>query len=144
MVNNQLNLSAYEGVPPSDDQASRTIMGGPLYDMAAMLLVLAQGESAIVPWTRKCISDLKKYEMAHDDVVDLIRTALARGNFKGSEWCVNKPGGHWAACDSYQVFIKQWVAAAHKDMVFEYYVKFAIGKTGKVVLTISCHLSEDR
>lgn len=144
MVNTRIVSRFAGGSPPSADMASRKIAGGPLYEQAAVHEVLEQGESVIVLWTQKCISDLKKYELDHEGVMRLIRLALTRGRFKGSEWCVSKPGGVWAACDSYQVVDKQWVPAAHKDMDFEYYLKFAIGKTGQVILTVSCHLPEER
>lgn len=143
MVNN-INISSYSSSLPPSESADRKIIGGPLYELSQVLSVLSQGESVIKPWTRKCISDLKKYNLDHSDVLDLLKCALTTGIFKGSEWCVAKPGGAWAACDSYQVFRSEWVEYAHKNMQFEYYVKFAIGKSGNLILTVSCHLSEDR
>jgi len=143
MVNNT-NLSRYSGSLPPLENADRKIIGGPLYECNTVLSLLAQGESVIKPWTRKCISDLKKYNLDHSDVLELLNCALTTGIFKGSEWCIAKPGGAWAACDSYQVFRHEWVEYAHKNMQFEYYVKFAIGKSGNLILTVSCHLSEDR
>lgn len=139
-------LSRYQGPPPPlDENGARKIAGGkPLYSTHEVDEVLALGETVIVPWTRKCISDLQKLEFDNADVMRLIRLALSQGEFKGSEWCIGSTPGVWAACDSYRVFEKAWVAPANKDMMFEYYVKFAIGKTGKVILTISCHLSEGR
>lgn len=144
MVNTRIVSLFADGSPPSDEGASRKIAGGSLYERASVLAVLEQGETAIVPWTRKCISDLKKHELDHLDVIRLIQTALAQGRHKGSEWCTDKPGGVWAACDSYQVVEKCWVPAAHKEMDFEYYLKFAIGKNGRVILTVSCHPPEER
>lgn len=141
MVNN-INLSSYVGSLPASENAGRKIMGGPLYERNQVLSVLSQGVSVISPWTRKCISDLKKYSMDHADVLELLKCALTTGIFKGSEWCVAKPGGSWAACDSYQVIRSEWVENAHKNMQFEYYVKFAIGKSGNLILTVSCHLSD--
>ena len=91
-------VSRYSGVPPtSNTPSARTIAGGPLYSKEDVLPILELGESAIVPWTQKCASDLKKYELDHSDVIHLINLALAKGEFKGSEWCINKPGGAWAA-----------------------------------------------
>ncbi len=141
MVNN-INLSNYVGSLPASENAGRKIMGGPLYERNQVLSVLSQGVSVISPWTRKCISDLKKYSMDHADVLELLKCALTTGIFKGSEWCIAKPGGAWAACDSYQVIRSEWVENAHKNMQFEYYVKFAIGKSGNLILTVSCHLSD--
>ena len=143
MVNN-INLSNYVGSLPASENAGRKIMGGPLYERNQVLSVLSLGVSVITPWTRKCISDLKKYNLDHSDVLELLKCALTTGVFKGSEWCVAKSGGAWAACDSYQVIRSEWVENAHKNMQFEYYVKFALGKSGNLILTVSCHLSEDR
>ena len=95
MVNN-INLSSYVGSLPASENAGRKIMGGPLYERNQVLSVLSQGVSVISPWTRKCISDLKKYSMDHADVLELLKCALTTGIFKGSEWCVAKPGiPHW-------------------------------------------------
>jgi len=35
---------------------------------------------------------------------------------------------------------REWVSAVKKEMNMEYFVKFAIGKTGALVLVVSCHL----
>ncbi len=144
MVNTKI-VSRFTGpIPPEGDGAARKIAGGPLYEHETVLEILALGESVVVPWTRKCASDLKKYELDLNDVVAIIRLALSEGRFIGSEWCVNQPGGAWAACDSYSLKRREWLESARKHMDIEYYIKFAIGKTGKVILTASCHLSEDR
>ena len=55
-----------------------------------------------------------------------------------------KPSGPWAACDAYQLWHNEWVQAAYKEMCFEYYIKFAIGKSGKLLLLVSCHEPQDR
>ena len=44
-----------------------------------------------------------------------------------------------AACDAYAIRLREWVAAAHKYMLVEYFVKFAINPAGTVVLAVSCH-----
>lgn len=66
---------------------------------------------------------------------------ITQGQYVNSQWCVQKPTGPWAACDGYRLFRDEWVEYAHKEMRYEYYVKFAIGKTGKLLLLVSCHLS---
>jgi hypothetical protein len=144
MVNTRKNLSAYAGTPPSDDQADRRIPDGPLYTREEVLAILATGEAAIKLWTQKCMRDVQKYDMEPADVVDLVKIALNGGKFKGSQWCTNKPGGAWAACDSYQLFFRQWIETANKHMDVEYYVKFAIGRSGNMMLIISCHPPEER
>jgi len=106
--------------------------------------LLAQGNDALHLWTRKAVSDVQRFEMELEDVADLVKTAITRGRYIGSEWCVSKPNGPWAACDSYQLRFKQWIAAAHRDMDFDYYIKFAIAATGRLLLIVSCHPPEDR
>lgn len=145
MVNNMKNLSRYDGIPPITESTDRIkIPGGPLYESTVVLELLSKGESVIVPWTKKCSSDLKKWTLEKSDVVDLLTLALKNGRFKGSEWCINKPGGAWAACDSYQVFRREWLEKTTKYIEVEYYLKFAIGKLGNLILTISCHCPENK
>jgi hypothetical protein len=142
---NTINLSCYSGsLPPTVNKGRTKISGGPLYDCKTVLSILEQGESVIRPWTKKCVSDLQKYSMDHSDILELLQHALRIGNFKGSEWCVAKENGPFAACDSYQVFRDEWVPYAQKFMQIEYYVKFAIGRTGNIILVASCHGSENR
>jgi len=144
MVNNRGNLSAYSGLPPTSAQASRDIAGGPLYQPAEVRALLEKGEAAIVPWTRKCKNDLLRLSLDLTDAQALVREALQQGRFRNSEWCEQQPNGPWAACDAYQLLRKEWVKAAYKEMAFEYYVKFAIGKTGKLLLLVSCHEPQER
>lgn len=144
MVSDRLNLSAWQGSLPVSDSADRSIKGGPLYVAQQVLCVLERGESAIHLWTRKCISDTKRFDLDLEQALDLVGAAVKNGKFKGSQWCVDKPGGSWVACDSYQVCLRQWIEAARKNMDFEYYIKFAIGRTGKVLLIVSCHPPEEK
>lgn len=143
MVNNQLNVSAYVGVLPLEG-STRDISGGPLYDPARVLAVLQQGESSTRAWTRKCIHDLQKYTLDGQDVVVLLKEALRNGRYRNSEWCQQRPIGPWAACDAYTLTRMEWIPYAYKELPVEYYIKFAIAKTGTVILLVSCHLPEDR
>ncbi|PLY15334.1 MAG: hypothetical protein C0631_07640 [Sedimenticola sp.] len=70
--------------------------------------------------------------------------AVQSGRFRGAEWCVQHPNGPWAACDAYSFVRREWLAHAHREMSMEYYIKFAIAKTGKLLLVVSCHPPEDR
>lgn len=144
MVNNLMNLSAYQGDPPANERSSRVITGGPLYATKDVLALMAQGECALVPWTRKCKDDLMRLSFDLSDAHALVQEALNHGRYRSSEWCQQQPTGPWAACDAYQVRRDEWVQAAHKEMMFEYYIKFAIGKTGKLLLLVSCHEPQDR
>lgn len=100
------------------------------------------GVQCINAWTKKCSADIQKLALDAGDLYGLLREAFSKGHFLGSEWCQQRPGGPWAACDAYKLFRREWVAAAHRDMDMEYYLKFAIGMTGAILLLVSCHLSE--
>ena len=139
MVNN-VNVSRYHGQVPAGNNADLVISNSPLYTPEEVLALLNQyGEDAVKPWTRDCVSDVQKMSFDNGDLVELIQQALQSGRFINSQWCVQKPGGPWAACDSYHLRRPEWIAAAHKNMQCEYYIKYAIGKTGQLLLLASCH-----
>lgn len=95
-------------------------------------------------WTRKCKDDLQKYFLDAEDAAGLLSEALQYGRYRDSEWCEQRPTGPWAACDAYTLMRKEWIPHAHKELQIEYYLKFAIARTGTVILLVSCHLPEDR
>lgn len=144
MVNNR-NVSQYSLTHPpasSDDEENRKIPGGPLYACTDLITLL--DEVKVVPWTKDCIRDTAKLELDKPDLAQLIIDALKTGKFLGSEWCRQKPTGPWAACDAYKLVRKEWIKNANKYLYIEYYLKFAIGVAGNIVLTISCHPPKDR
>lgn len=145
MVNNA-NVSAYQGLVPASNSsdAARRISGGPLYDSNDVFKILRQGDGSTIPWTNKCTRDIHRLELDIADVRKLIKETLEKGRYKNSQWCEQAPSGPWAACDAYSLKRKEWVENAKKEMEFEYYVKFAIGKTGKILLLVSCHEPQDR
>lgn len=143
MVNNAVNVSAYEGTPPASREEGRVhIDSGPLYDKSTVLALLDQGDEHTKLWTKKCIQDVQRLEFDIEDVRALLKQALLNGRYVNSEWCVQNPTGPWAACDSYCLVRAEWNDHAYKDMHYEYYVKFAINKAGKLLLLVSCHLSQ--
>lgn len=144
MVNTRI-VSRYTGALPVGKDDSRNIAGGPLYSAEEVLgLFENRGNGSITPWTQKCIKDIQKLELDGDDLLELIGIAVRSSRFLGSEWCQQKPGGPWAACDAYSVMRREWIPNARKEMDIEYYIKFAIGKTGQIILLVSCHPPEDR
>ncbi len=144
MVNTTI-LSRYTGDLPLEDGQNRKISDDPLYPAQEVLPILsATGEDAVHAWTGKCIRDMQKWALDAGDLCELVETALRAGRFLGSEWCVQKPNGPWAACDAYQLVRSEWMPNAHKYMNIDYYIKFAVGKTGKLLLIVSCHPPEDR
>lgn len=139
-------VSKHEGALPSDsgNWKGRKIPDGPLYTTGDVLEVLNLGDNAIRTWTKKCSRDVQNLSLDADDLCELVRIALHSGQFKGSEWCEQKPFGPWAACDAYSLTRNEWVPAMRREMTFEYYIKFAIAKSGNLLLMASCHLQEDR
>ncbi len=145
MVNARLNLSAHAGEPPSSAEANHAIPGGPLYVVADVLTLVACDGSQLTPWTKKCIKDMRdKLNIDHDGAAKLVRDVITGGKYRNSEWCQGKTDYVWAACDAYAFKRKEWNQNAHKEFEVEYFVKFAIGCNGKLLLLVSCHLAEDR
>jgi hypothetical protein len=143
MVNIRIVSRFKEGAP--QEGGDRRIKGGPLYSREEVLgLIDSSGVDSIILWTQKCVDDQQKYSLDTDDAHRLIGNALKHGRYRKSEWCRQKPSGPWAACDSYSVVDRKWVENAHKDMDFEYFVKFAIAESGAVLLLVSCHPPEER
>lgn len=144
MVNNALNVSAYQGSPPNSATVKDQriyIEGGPLYPVDDVLALLAAGDGQTLLWTRKCKNDVAQLTFEIADLRELLRQGLTKAQYLNSEWCVQKPTGPWAACDSYRLRRNEWIKHAHREMCIEYYVKFAIAKTGRLLLLVSCHTS---
>lgn len=131
------NLSAYAGAPPKDGE-SRKIAGGPLYDLAAIQALTAQPDSMKL-WTRRCVDKAADLGFDAAGVGGLIRE-LSKQDYRDSEWCDNGKGGA-AACDAYDLRRNEYVETAGKTYRMEYFLKFALSKTGTLVLMVSCHTS---
>ncbi len=97
-------------------------------------MVISEYSGGPVPGDRVKIGVVPLYPL------DRVR-ALAKDphQYIDSEWCTNG-FGVWAACDAYEVQRREWVKTANKEMNMVYFVKFAIGKTGALVLVVSCHV----
>lgn len=144
MVNKTI-VSRFTGDLPLDEGACRQIAGGPLYPAGEVLTLLAEsGAQAVRAWTNKCQKDMQKWSLDTDDLCELMELAVRSGRFRGAEWCVQRPNGPWAACDAYSLVRREWIAYARREMDMEYYIKFAIAKTGRLLLVVSCHPPEDR
>lgn len=130
---NSLIVSEYSGGPPPGDRVK--IGGGPLYALERVQGLAVQ-PGGLLLWTRKCSRDVANLTWDADDVASVI-SALKSSDYKDSEWCDN--GKAWAACDAYTFRRREWIETAHKAMTVEYFLKFAIGKTGALVLMVSCH-----
>lgn len=139
-------VSRFTGELPLEGTCLK-ISNGPLYPAEEVLALLTSLESqaqAIRAWTTKCAQDMQKWGIDADGACELIKQALRIGHFLGSEWCIQRPDGPWAACDAYSLVRREWIQHAYRELNVEYYTKFAIAKSGKILLVISCHPSEDR
>ena len=130
-------LSRYrDGLDPNF-VGRQKIAGGPLYSVEEVLPLLKT--ESIIAWTNKCIKDLQYWSLDTENIAELIKLAVMKGRYKGSQWCQQKPNGAWAACDAYTVIEERWNEHTKQYQDTEFYLKFAIGKLGNVILTISCH-----
>lgn len=132
------NVSRYAGAPPEHGDHDRTIAGGPLYSTADVLAALQ--DKGLVLWTQRSIRKAQELGLDADDVADLLRSALQQGRYKNSEWCQQKPDGLWAASDVYLLTRHEWNDRAFRELPAHYYLKFALAKSGRLVLTVSCHV----
>lgn len=141
MVNTK-NVSAYKQEPPVEFKVDRQyIANGPLYTLKSLSDVLSKGEDVIKLSTKTCISEVQyRLNMDMSGVLGLLRyIAEGKASYLKSEWCLLNAKGHCAACDSYKITRLEWIPTAHADMPCDYYVKFALHKSGNLVLVISCH-----
>ena len=131
-------LSEYSQDPPTESGRAK-IAGGPRYDLERVW-ALAQGDGNVNALTRKCRRDVDKFfDGDYAEVAALIQAIKAR-DYVDSEWCENGSGGI-AACDAYTVRRTEVIAATGQRETLEYFLKFAIGKAGNLVLVVSCHTS---
>ncbi|MFC4654788.1 hypothetical protein ACFO3I_07145 [Rheinheimera marina] len=132
-------LSRYQqGLDPTA-QGRQKIAGGPLYPVGDVMPLLKP--ERIRAWTKGCVQDLQKWSMDLEDVAALLKLALLEGRYLASEWCRQQPNGAWAACDAYLVVERRMNDALGDYFNTEFYLKFAIGKTGQLILVVSSHPS---
>ena len=128
-------ISEYISTSPSKGGGEK-IPGGPLYPLDRVKSIIKDG-TGLQLWTRDCVLNVTELGWEKADVINLIQQ-LRHDNYIDSEWCENGRGAY-AACDAYSIRVKEWIEAANKHMLIEYFVKFAINKLGTMVMTISCH-----
>lgn len=136
MVNNQTDRSLQppKGVNPSDKE--RAISVGPIYALTDVLSIAGKGSSVSLV-TERCRHNVEDLGWSIDDVVSLI-SEIQPTNYKDSEWC-RMDRGLWLPCDVYVVSRKEYCERMFNSLFVEYYLKFAIGPTGAVLLIVSCH-----
>lgn len=145
MVNTLVNYSEYIGqIPFGVDRANadRSIQNGPIYDPKRVLDIANRGAEFVRPSTYRCHLDMEDMDFDLDDVANLVVSALTVGSYIGSEWCqITDPPGHWAACDAYKVARSIYDEKQSTFKNKKYYLKFAIGRSGQILLIVSCHIS---
>jgi hypothetical protein len=134
MVNSKI-ISEYSGGPDPGDRVKIGVE--PLYSLDRVK-ALAADPRQVRLWTKKVAKDVLNLNWSEVDVEELL-VELRPHQYIDSEWCTNGFGA-WAACDAYAVTRREWVRTAKKEMNMVYFVKFAIGKTGALVLVVSCHV----
>jgi hypothetical protein len=132
-----VNVSQYEGTPPADDQQQRRHSVGPVYPIVDVARLALAG--ALTFWTKGSARDAQKWKIDITDSAQLIAMALSTGQYLYSEWCQQQPSGPWAMCDAYKVTQHEWNDHAHKVLPTIWYLKFAISKTGQLLLMVSNH-----
>lgn len=140
---NRVNVGRYQDTPAphisNENDRVKISTKGPLYPAAEVLVLLEREQLNL--WTRKCQRDVT-YNLNLDiaGAAEIVRDALTHGQYIDSEWCVQNPSGPIAACDAYKLKTRYFNEAAKKELSCEYYVKFAIAKSGKLLLLVSCHV----
>ncbi|WP_282041229.1 hypothetical protein [Halomonas alimentaria] len=99
-------------------------------------------DKGLVLWTQRSIKRAQDLGLENDDVADLVHEALHTGRYHQSEWCQQRPDGPWAASDVYLLTRQEWNDRAFRELPAHYYLKFALAKSGRLVLTVSCHVQD--
>jgi len=132
---NTLTITPPEGNNPSDKE--REIQCNEALYVLSNIKELAE-KKAISLVTKKCSEYLIKIEWSIGDVSELINELTKKCYFK-SEWCRTSDNGIWISCDVYKVTRDEYNQYMHKDITYDYYLKFSIGVNGNMLLIVSCH-----
>jgi hypothetical protein len=128
-------VSEYSSNPPTESGRVK-IADGPLYDLERVQALVSGG--GLNAWTEKCRKDIRKWFDDDWQRVSDILGSLQNADYIDSEWCENGQGAI-AACDAYSYHVTETAPATGKSLRMEYFVKFAVSKTGTLVLMVSCH-----
>lgn len=99
---------------------------------------LARDQSRLNTWTEKCRKDVRKWFDDDLERVGELILFLRPDDYIDSEWCENGKGAI-AACDAYSVSVVETAPATGCPVQMEYFLKFAVSKTGALLLIVSCH-----
>ena len=129
-------LSEYSLNPPQGEVGRTKICNGPLYELVRVQALAS--DSQLNAWTEKCRRDMRKWFDDDLERVVYLILMLKPEDYIDSEWCENGKGAI-AACDAYSLNVTETAPATGKPVQMEYFVKFAVSKTGALVLIVSCH-----
>ncbi|THB63506.1 MAG: hypothetical protein D6B27_12110 [Gammaproteobacteria bacterium] len=136
-------VSKYTESPPLSNKATdkeRFIRnsGNPIYSKDEVIEAI-RSNAKIAPYTERCINNLSILNLEIKDMPELLMKVVNSGEHINSQWCLNTKGTTWAASDSYVYRYEHYIEHIHKYLPCEYYVKFAIGKTGNIILLVQIH-----
>lgn len=140
MMVKRIVLSEYSSDLPNEPGRVKiaTRDGQPLYSLERVQALVAD-EARLELWTRKCRRNVRElFDSDLERVAELIQ-ALRKDDYIDSEWCEDGSEA-WAACDAYSVRRRETAPATGSPVTVTYFVKFAVGKTGQLVLLVSCHV----
>lgn len=133
---NTIILSEYSLNPPAGKVGRVKISASPLYELLRVQ-ALVRG-TQLNAWTDKCRKDVYKWFDGDLERVAALILMLTPKDYIDSEWCENGKGAI-AACDAYRLNLTETAPATGQPVQMEYFVKFAVSKTGALVLIVSCH-----
>lgn len=139
---NNINLSIYNRGQPPGLGRSRYI-DGPIYGKTdAKNLALAHQQELSTVESRNHAQDMG---LSASQISDLLVLAIDSGFYHTSEWCIQsvvkaKNKAFWVATDVYLVTRVETDHKTGNEVVRDYYLKFGISRSGKMILFISNHL----
>ena len=138
MVNNNKNKPPVGDNPSNEER--KIPCAGALFDLSKVKELSAEGMLRTV--TEKCDMHLAEMGLSlYGDVAEMI-VRLVEGDYYESQWCKSsstKAKGVWLKCDVYKTTKSIYNKHTCKDDHYDYYLKFSMGPTGKVILIVSCH-----
>lgn len=137
MINKFKIASRYCVNPPSNTSVDRRIKTAAALYPLQEVIDLARSNKLFL-WSRGAIDDAQKWGFDVDGLCQLLVTGLASGRYLGSEWCLAKQNGPWAACDAYALTSYGWCERQGKNVRKDDYVKFAITTAG-IIISASNH-----
>lgn len=132
-----MNVGRRTDIPEPVDwtvKTQRLITAGPLYPIDDVQELLGHGVIATSLFTTDAGADAADECLSLADVIKIVKEAIEHGRYKNSQWCRHSSEGPFAPCDAYSIRRKNI-----SGVTSNFYVKFAISRTGALLLIFSCH-----